>query len=717
MRHNAAKICLALLILSVIAALYTLNNVLSNKQNKSLVTLDTMSELLVERSNTLSDSLRDIEPIIQAVADDLSAGYTTVDNLEQRLYNDLADNSWMFGLGVAFEPYQADSQSELWSRYYKVLDDGRVKPIEIRYDYTEFEHAWYRKPLLQGAHWNEPFYGQASQALLAEYGVPFWLPGKNPNKDKASGVVFGNFSLEKLKKLVQLNHPSISYYQILSKQGRFIVHPDESHILSGDTVFEHAWEREDTALNSMAIHAVAGESGHISHIDPMTKSRSWMIYHPINGLDWSMVVVVDQARSVSQDNMRQSWFVVVLWSLISVVLLTLFVVLKWSTIPRHHYLTASMTMSLFVFLGVLSLWKISDYYPSYGDDEQLKMMSADVLSEFANKQVTTAHEHKLSLPKFVKTGVYLQSVEFEGANNLKVSGYVWQHYKKGEHQGIARGIVLPEAEVPHIEEVYRDVANPDDPDCVLNNDISRDCTELIGWYVSATLRQEFDYSLYPLDSQQVWLRMWHKDYRDNIILVPDLESYALPNPRLKPGVQHGFVLPGWKIEQSWFSINHEVFSTNFGDARINGVQHKPELFYNVNIQREFLNPFVSRIIPVALVSVFMFLIVLISNKSGKSAEWLGFSASDVVQGLSALFFVVGISHADLRNALSSSRIMYFEYLYFVIYVMLLYVAVSSIYIAKRDAIEGRDENFISKNLYWPVLSIVMFLVTYGVFYQ
>jgi len=95
---------------------------------------------------------------------------------------------------------------------------------------------------------------------------------------------------------------------------------------------------------------------------------------------------------------------------------------------------------------------------------------------------------------------------------------------------------------------------------------------------------------------------------------------------------------------------------------------------------------------------------------------LGFTANDVVVGLSALFFVIGLTHTDLRQSLSSSSIMYFEYLYFVIYIMLLYVAITSVFIAKRDLIEGYDENFLTKSLFWPVLSLAIFVVTFGVFY-
>ena len=244
----------------------------------------------------------------------------------------------------------------------------------------------------------------------------------------------------------------------------------------------------------------------------------------------------------------------------------------------------------------------------------------------------------------------------------------------------------------------------------------RDCAELVGWYLFANLRQEFDYSLYPLDTQDVWLRMWHQDFRDNVILVPELSAYSLLDPQQLPGVQQGFVLPGWDINESWFSYRDLTFNTNFGQSTSAGLIKKPELFYNIEIHRQFLDPFVSRIIPVILVALLLFMIVLINTKTNRVAQWLGFSANSVVLGLSGLFFVVAINHSDLRQTLNSSGIMYFEHFYFVIYIMLLYVAASAIYIATSEESDGREDNFITKILYWPILSLALFTVTFQVFF-
>jgi len=709
------RVSLVLFLLSLLSTAAFISNLVNTQNHESMTSLDRMKAQVAKEATELSDSLKAVEPIVEKISADLAAGKLSISGIERRLKRDLGNNTWMYGLGIAFEPYEASGNVKLWSRNYTAGTDKLIRKNSIDYDYTDSEYEWYRKPLVEGKYWNEPYFGQADKTLLAEFGVPFWLPGKVEGVDAASGVVYGNLSIIKLKRLVDFNNDDIVYYFILSKQGRYIAHPDQSRVLS-QTIFEHAQEIEDEPLNSMAIDAVGGSSGYIAHLDPAIGTQSWLIYEPLKSASWSLVVAIDNTRLIDQDHSRKQWFLAIALATLSIILLVVVLCLRRPP-TSNKLLTASMVASLSVFVAVILFWVVEASYPKQIDNNaELRMMSSDLLNDFKRQKADVANSRHQSIPKYVETGVYLQSIEFDGANNVQISAYVWQHYLKGSHKGIGRGFVLPEADTPHIEEVYRDLLDPSDPGCAIEEVNLRDCDEVVGWYVSATLRQEFDYSLFPLDSQQVWLRMWHKSFRDNVILTPYFESYAYLNPKLLPGVQHGFVLPGWNIEESWFSLNNLVFDTNFGDSRVQGLQHKSELYYNINIRRQFLGPFVSTLIPVVVIAMLMYLLVLISTKSSKASEWLGFTANDVVLGLSALFFVAAINHSELRKSLQSSDIMYFEYFYLVIYVMLLYVAVSSVYIAKNEAVEGADENFMEKFLYWPVLSMALFLITFVIFF-
>jgi hypothetical protein len=709
------RVVFGLFLLSLVSVItYYLTTAQSQKTHSELA-LQELTNSIATESEKLARSALAVESIVTELAADLHSGSIGIDDIDQRLEEHLRENKWMYGLGVAFQPFEATTKNKLRSFNYIVGASDQVQQDRVEYDYTKFEHEWYRKPLLDGASWGEPYFSLTDKALVVEYGAPFWMPGRDSDIHDPSGVVYGNLSIEKLKRLITFDNDFIAYYQLLSEKGRFIIHPDERLVLTGSTIFEQAWEKGDDALNSMAVLAVRGEKGVLEHIDPVTKESIWMIYQPVSELPWSLVAVVDRNRLTDHNDIRTQWFLLILLSILASLLLIGTIYLR-GNYPTEQLLSASIIASLSVFIGIGTLWTVAVFNPDQARSSDLRITSTNVLNDFKNRQIDAAIKQHLPPPKFIDTGVYLQSIEFQSSNDVKISGYVWQHYLQGDHYGIARGIVLPEADTPFIKEVYRDLLDPNEAGCFVNDITERDCTEVIGWYVSATLRQEFDYSLYPLDAQQVWLRIWHESFKDNIVLTPSLDSYAFSNPKLTPGVQHDFVLPGWDVEESWFSLHDQIFSTNFGDQTIHGVRKKPELLYNVSIERQFLTPFVSRIIPVALISTLMFLMVLISTKSSTNSKWLGFSANDVVRGLAALFFVIGYNHAQLRLSLQSSSIMYFEYFYFVIYVMLLYVAVAAIHIANSNLSNSERGHFITKILYWPICTIALFLITFVVFY-
>jgi hypothetical protein len=666
-----------------------------------------------KNSVKVSNALLKIETIVNSMEQEIGSGELSMGQVEQRIRQELQDSSWMYGLGVALQPDSPRFSGNRDSLYYVFkADEVIVKPIE--YDHTKFEYEWYRKPLLEGKLWQEPYYGITSETVLLEFGAPFWLPGRKEGKDPPSGVITGNLSVEKLRNLIDFDNELVAYYYMLSPHGRFVLHPDDKQVLSENTIFQFAWDQNDPSLNSIAMKALGGKPGSVEHISPHTDEKSWIVFEPVEATNSSLIVVVDKTRLLDLDKNRRDWFRMVPLVVVSASVLVLLIMITPYG-PSFSALYASIIISLLVFVGVGSLWAIADYYPKEEEGNELKVVSKNVLSEFRDQSLSQTSGSTTDEPKFIKTGVYLQSVEFEGSNNIQVTAYVWQHYAKGLHAGLQRGFVLPEADSPSIEETYREMDDPESEGCKKHSQ-PRDCEELIGWYVLANLRQDFDYSHYPLDAQQVWFRMWHKEFRDNVILIPDLDAYSRPNPKAKPGLQQPFVLPGWRLEESWFSIQKQQFNTNFGDNDSLSLNEKPELLFNLRIKREFLNPFVSRVIPLILVAILMFLIVLISTKSSRESEWLGFSASNTVAGLSALFFVVGINHADLRQSLQSPSIMYFEYFYFVIYVMLLYVAVGSIRIAKQSVIDGRDENMVASLVYWPALSLVLFVLTFAVFY-
>ena len=97
----------------------------------------------------------------------------------------------------------------------------------------------------------------------------------------------------------------------------------------------------------------------------------------------------------------------------------------------------------------------------------------------------------------------------------------------------------------------------------------------------------------------------------------------------------------------------------------------------------------------------------------EGASLFGFNTSAVLSFCAALFFVVIITHVNLRTNLSAQGIIYLELFYFLMYGAIMGVAVNAIIIASPltiGLVHYRD-NFLVRLTYWPILFSVLLLVT------
>jgi hypothetical protein len=217
--------------------------------------------------------------------------------------------------------------------------------------------------------------------------------------------------------------------------------------------------------------------------------------------------------------------------------------------------------------------------------------------------------------------------------------------------------------------------------------------------------------------QTVWLRIWHQDFNRNVVLVPDLESYKILTPVSLPGMERDFVLPNWSLKASYFNYKFNSYNTTFGVRSATSDERQPELYFNIVVQRKFLSPFITNIVPLLVVAILAFTVLMTSHK-GEGRELLGFSGFGVVEACAAFFFVVTITQAQMRDALEVSNLIYLDYFFFIIYLVLLGVSINSILFTRTDSfrlLEYRD-NLIPKMAFWPLLLGTLLAVTQWVFY-
>lgn len=311
-------------------------------------------------------------------------------------------------------------------------------------------------------------------------------------------------------------------------------------------------------------------------------------------------------------------------------------------------------------------------------------------------------ENPQDSPLYIPTGVFVQSLEFEDANDVFITGYIWQKYDKNIPQNVSRGFILPEAVDPNVTEIHR------------HQDQN---FEVIVWYFEAKLRENFDYSKYPFDVKDVWIRLWPKDFYKNIILTPDFDAYDLMVPTSLPGLAEDFVLPGWDIKSSFFQYKLNNYNTNFGINSYIGQDNFPELYFTVVLQRNFINVLISNMMIIIVVLLLLFCIQILIIKHKESGENQDFTALEIVSACGAFLFIVIIDQINLRQKIITAGIIYLDYFYFILYIMILLVAINAILFASNIKIDWIDykNNLIPKLLYWPTNLALLLLVTMLVF--
>lgn len=358
------------------------------------------------------------------------------------------------------------------------------------------------------------------------------------------------------------------------------------------------------------------------------------------------------------------------------------------------YWITSIGVSVALFLSLLMMWFHEDrnYLPNIAQID-----SPEKLDRFLQHLDIDQKPYAAETAIYVPTGVFVDSVKFLNATDVQVCGYVWQQYTDGVHDGLERGFVLPEI-VDSAGTATREIA-------YRRREGNR---EVIGWYVEATLRQTFDYARYPLDHKTAWMRIVHRDFDRNVILTPDFSAYTgSTRPGAVFGVSKTIELGGWRLEETYFDYELSDYDTNFGIRHYIGQTGFPELRFNLVLKRDFMNAFVINLVPLLVVSALLFSVLMLTTANSEKAERFGFNTSTVFGTGSALFFVVMLAHIQLREQFGGVGIVYLEYFYLLMYVLILVISVDSYLFSqfsdRLDSDSWAAENLTPKLLYWPFL--------------
>ena len=190
----------------------------------------------------ISNELDELPAITKSIADDISTGKLEDNQVAGRLKGTLEEHPELFGVAAGYVPYEYDSETRLYAPYC-VWKRGEPELIQIEdsYDYTlpdvnnriENRTVWYHQPLDEGAGWIDPYFGTASDTLLAAHAHPFYRADASGGEKKPAGVIVAVYSLDGVgRQVASLDLDSMGYGFILTEREPWLL------IRSGSTLAE-----------------------------------------------------------------------------------------------------------------------------------------------------------------------------------------------------------------------------------------------------------------------------------------------------------------------------------------------------------------------------------------------------------------------------------------------------------------------------------------------
>ena len=222
--------------------LFAVENIVSTKEHERELIEAHMSDLAESYVHIFNGYLLKVSAQADIVADLLSA-HPELD--EQGIYQILEQNvkhsPLVYGMAVAFVPYQFDNKRKLFSPYvYRKQDKIRKIDIaESSYDYTEPQWEWWHKPIATGKGvWSEPYFDEgAGNIMMSTYSVPFYKHGK------IRGVATIDIPLQQLNTEIKILGVTKYEMFLLSGKGRVLVSSDKNNIgLPVDEVIENKYQ-------------------------------------------------------------------------------------------------------------------------------------------------------------------------------------------------------------------------------------------------------------------------------------------------------------------------------------------------------------------------------------------------------------------------------------------------------------------------------------------
>jgi hypothetical protein len=644
-----------------------------------------------------SDFQNVIDEIERTTADfaiDLSKNSYTQSELENKIRDFSLKNPIALSLTVGYEPYKYNSKEKLYCSYYN-NEKNKLEYIKYNYTDTSLETAlWYTNPIKNGKGcWTNPYFAKGVQQLVVDYGVPFYIKG---DSSKFGGVVSFTISLTNISKVVNKIGLNFSgYATIITRDGDILAHP-KTEFLANRELAEKFIKSEPN------FYKLKTETeGYFSFFSQYTFEKSLMFFKLLDNSQWVLGLVLTESDLDPHKNVeiRKIINIILILTLLIVFILVIALKIHSGDIKKLWYF--SILFSVLILANIIIIWKLNLNMVEVREDlNKQKIVTQTDLNSFLLKR--NKKLKKIGQPKSIEipTGIYLYDMYFINAYDISFNGEIWQRIPDTLKLKSDIAFAFPQ-KLSHGISVRVKL--------ISKEKVKNDWVYLYNF--TAILNMDFYYSKYPLDFRMLNIQLMYPNVYENVILVPDLNSYTRMDPKLKPGINNNIYMPGDRITSSYFSFANIDFNSNLGNLSYNGPSNVPILEFNVLVKRVLATAIVSDILPIVVISIMMFLLLFTLHKV--NGELIEGSALSVIQAAGGFLFILLMAHIQLRKTLETPELSYIEMFYIIMYLFVSFISTAILLYVKTSkfSILEYKNNIIVKIGFWPVLFIAIYITT------
>lgn len=276
------SICGALIFILVI-----LTNYLYSRQK-------TEQQINKEVNATVSSAINKVESVLNAiekVPENLSFFFAndkfSEHEIKEILCEILKTNQEIFGISVAFEPYQFKKE-KLYAGFYCFRKNKQIVFEHFGSDNDiYFYQDWYQiSKELQSPQWSEPYFEE--QTLMSSYSVPVYRTRQD--KKQLIGIIVADISLEWLSDIVHsIKVLKTGYAMLISQNGTIVTHPNKNLIMN-ETFFTIAEEKNDLAMRDLGREILQKDSGKFENKN-IFDINAHVFYSKIPSNDWKLIAL------------------------------------------------------------------------------------------------------------------------------------------------------------------------------------------------------------------------------------------------------------------------------------------------------------------------------------------------------------------------------------------------------------------------------------------